>query len=186
MSNLDELYQYKNTLMELLCSDPAVVALVMGSEEAECPNREMPYSSVYPYNHVPEITKEAKTYICFDVEIRRVPNKTILYPDVYVWAFCHESLMRLAGGGGVRPDKLVCEIHHVLSGSHHSGSPGNRPTGDFLGWSLGAGPLELAGLSSVSPIDYHWGKLLHYTTVDFNRPSASCGDLRAGRRGRYG
>ena len=166
MSNLDELYAYKNTLMELLCGDPAIVKLVMDSDETECPNREMPYSRIFPYNHIPEITKEAMVYVCYDIEIRRVPNKTILYP----WAFCHASLMRLAGGGGVRPDKLVCEIHHVLSGSP----------------CLGAGPLELAGLSSVSPIDYHWGKLLHYTTVDFNRPSASCGDLRAGRRGRYG
>jgi len=170
MSNLNELYAYKNTLMELLCSDPAIVALVMDSEEADCPNKAMPYSRIFPYNHIPDVTKEAMTYVCFDVEIKRVPNKTILYPDVYVWAFCHKSLMRLAGGGGVRPDKLVCEIHHVLSGSP----------------CLGAGPLELAGLSSVSPIDGHWGKLLHYTTVDFNRPSASYESLRAGRRGRYG
>ncbi|MCL2298998.1 MAG: hypothetical protein FWC27_02480 [Firmicutes bacterium] len=170
MSNLDELYLYKNTLMELLCSDSAIVALVMDSKEAECPNKAMPYSRVFPYNHVPDVTKEAMVYVCFDVEIRRVPNKTILYPDVYVWAFCHKSLMRLPGGSGVRPDKLVCEINHVLSGSP----------------CLGAGPLELMGLSSVSPIDYHWGKLLHYATVDFNRPSASYGDLRGGRRGRYG
>ena len=170
MSNLDELYAYKNTLMELLCSDPAVVALVMGSEEAECPNRDMPYSHIFPFNYVPEITKEAMVYVCYDVEIRRVPNKTILYPDVYVWAFCHTSLMRLPEGGGVRPDKLICEIHHVLSGSP----------------CLGAGPLELMGLSSVSPIDHHWGKLLHYATVDFNRPSASYDQLRGGRRGRYG
>jgi len=78
--------------------------------------------------------------------------------------------MRLPEGGGVRPDKLICEIHHVLSGSP----------------CLGAGPLELMGLSSVSPIDHHWGKLLHYATVDFNRPSASYDQLRGGRRGRYG
>jgi len=51
MSNLNELYQYKNTLMELLCSDPAIVALVMDSDEAECPNRDMPYGRVFPYNH---------------------------------------------------------------------------------------------------------------------------------------
>jgi len=66
MSNLDELYAYKNTLMELLCSDQAVVALVMGSEEAECPNRDMPYSRIFPYNYVPEITKEAMVF-----ELRR-------------------------------------------------------------------------------------------------------------------
>jgi len=170
MSNLDELYQYKNTLMELLCSDQAIVKLVMDNQDAECPNRDMPYKHVFPYNHTPEITKEATVYVCFDVEVKRVPNKTILYPDVYVWAFCHVSLMRLADGGGVRPDRLVCEINHVLSGSP----------------CLGAGPLELVGLSSVSPIDHHWGKLLHYTTVDFNRPSTSYDKLRSGRRGLYG
>jgi hypothetical protein len=156
--------------MELLCSDPAIIALVADDVDAPCPNRELPYNRIFPYNYVPEITKDAATYICFDVEIKRIPNKTILFPDVYVWAFCHQSLMRLADGNGVRPDKLACEIHHVLNGSP----------------CLGTGPLELAGLSSVAPIDHHWGKLLHYVAVDFNRPAATYDNLRGGKRGIYG
>lgn len=46
---LEELYDYKNLLMKQLCSDPEIVRRVAQNPDAEVPNRELPYTRIFPY-----------------------------------------------------------------------------------------------------------------------------------------
>lgn len=166
-ANLDELFLYKQKLFELLCGDEKIVRLLLDREDVEVPNRDLPMKLVLPYNYVPEAATHGSTYICFDIEIPRVENNTYLDPAIYVWAFCHQSKMVVEGGGGTRPDQLALRINRVLLKSS----------------AFGATPLQLASVSSVSPIKGFWGKLLQYRTVAFNSPSSQAGELRGPRRG---
>ena len=97
--NLEELYDYKNRLMADICKNGDIVRLVTGNPEAAVPNHALPYTQIYPYEMVPETVSVAKTFICFDVDIPDVQNKTILTPVIYLWVFTHKSRLRADGGG---------------------------------------------------------------------------------------
>lgn len=153
---LEEFFDYKNEFMECVCKNPKLVHLVTGSKEAPVPNFDIRYNQVFPYQRVPETTDDAQTFICFDVDIESVMNKTFYAPVIYVWAFTHKSKMRL-DEGGVRTDKLAVEIDKMLNGSRY----------------FGLGELELYSVGRFSPtIDYQ-GRELIYSAKDFNRAGQS-------------
>lgn len=149
---LSEAFDYKNRLMESLCKNPNIVRLVTGCENPSMPAHDLPYTHFFPYEHIPETASEASVYICFEVEIHKVPSKTIYYPVIYVWIVAHKSKMR-PEWGGVLTDQIASEIDAMLNGSRL----------------YGQGELELAGLRSFIPITGYNGRSLTYTTKDFNR-----------------
>lgn len=153
---LDEFFEYKNKLMRDLCSDEDVVRLVTGKHDAPVPNTSLAYTQVFPYEFVPETVDHGQTFICFDVDIISVPNKTFVVPAIFVWVFTHKSKMRL-DEGGIRTDALASAVNKILNGSRV----------------YGLGELDLADVGRFSPIkDYH-GRVLTYYTADFNRPGVS-------------
>lgn len=96
------------------------------------------------------------TFICFDVDIAEVIDKTFYVPVVYVWVFTHKSKLHLEEGG-VRSDKLAVEINKELSGSRY----------------FGLGELDLSQVGRFSPITDYQGRVLTYYAKDFNRLSPS-------------
>lgn len=153
---LDEFYDYKNLLMETLCSNENIVRLVTDSSKAETPNFDLPYRQIFPYEFIPDTVSEGKTFICFDVDIDQVYNKTFYAPVLYVWAFTHASKLRLPEGG-VRTDQLSVEIDRELNGSRL----------------FGLGELELESVGRFSPISDYQGRVLTYSARDYNRPGIS-------------
>ena len=153
---LDEFFDYKNELMKTLCCNEDVVRLVTDSTKANVPNYELAYQQIYPYEFVPETVDDGKTFICFDVDIADVQDKTFYLPVVYVWVFTHKSKMRLSEGG-IRTDKLAVEINKELNGSRY----------------FGLGELELYSVGRFSPIADYQGRVLTYSAKDFNRVSPS-------------
>ena len=151
---LDELFDYKNELMKTICCNPKIVHLLTDSEDAPCPNYDLSYTQVFPYEYLPETVDHGQTFICFDVDIQEVYNKTLYNPVIYVWVFTHKSKLRLPEGG-VRIDQLAVEINKELSGSR----------------TFGLGELELAATDRFVPILDYLGRCLVYTAKDFNRPS---------------
>lgn len=150
--NLNEFFEYKNQLMKDLCCNEEVVKLITDKEDSRVPNHTLAYSSIYPYEYVPETVDNGQTFICFDVDVAEVINKTFYVPVLYVWVFTHKSKFRLSEGG-VRIDKLASAIDEVLNGSRY----------------YGLGELDLRSVTRFAPITDYQGRVLTYVAKDFNR-----------------
>jgi len=153
--NLEEFYDYKNLLMSDLCHNEAIVKMVTGNNDASVPNHQLPYTQIFPYEFVPETENDARTFICFDVDIISVPSKTYYVPVLYIWIFSHKSRMRLPEGG-VLLDKLSAEIDKMLSGNRF----------------YGLGQLKLNSVGRFAPTTDFLGRAMTYTALDFNNMSA--------------
>lgn len=147
---LDEFFNYKNQLAQDLLTEPEIVRLLdddLASQESDG----LMYTQVFPYEFVPETVEHGRTYICCDVDIDEVYNKTYLSPTIYVWIFTHKSLLRLPEGG-VRTDKLCHEIVKKLTGS----------------FDYGLGTLNLKRAKRFAPMMDYQGKMLVFSAKDFN------------------
>ncbi len=153
---LNEFFDYKNRLMETLCCNEAIVRLITDSEEASVPNHDLAYTQIYPFEYVPDTVDDGRTFVCFDVDIARVYDKTYYAPVLYLWVFTHKSKMRLKQGG-IRIDQLAVEINNELNGSRY----------------FGLGELDLYSVGRFSPITDYQGRFMTYTAMDFNRPGIS-------------
>lgn len=151
---LEEFFDYKNRLMKDLCCNEEIVRLITDNNDADVPNHTLSYSQIFPYEFVPETVDDGKTFICFDVDIANVENKTFYTPVLYVWVFTHKSKMRL-DAGGLRLDIMASKINDLLNGSRF----------------YGLGELELKNVSRFSPITDYQGRALTYVARDFNRSS---------------
>lgn len=149
---LDELFDYKNQLMEDLLTNREIVRLI--SDDPDIQPESLKYSQIYPYEFVPDVTEAAKTFVCFEVDIKEVIDKTYLAPTIYIWVFTHKSKVRLPEGG-VLTDKLTSEITKVINGSRM----------------YGLGELNLYSAKRFSPITDYQGRVLTFYARDFNRLS---------------
>jgi hypothetical protein len=147
---LQELFDYKNRLMRDILTNEEIVKLI----NPDCTLDDAPglvYKQVFPYEYVPVTLHDGATFVCCDVDITRVDNKTFYTPIMYIWVFCHRSQLILPEGG-VRPDKLCSEICKQINGSRF----------------YGLGELNLYGVRRFAPITDYQGKRLTFTTKDFN------------------
>ena len=148
---LDELFDYKNQLMEDLLTHKDIVALI--DDTVELKNaKKLVYKQVFPYEYVPDTVEEGKTFICCDVDIQKTVNQTFLLPTLYVWVFTHKSKLRLPEGG-VRTDRLVSKIAGAINGSHH----------------YGLGELDLYSVKRFAPMTDFQGKVMTFYATDFNK-----------------
>ena len=114
---------------------------------------------------VPETVSEAKTFICFDMDILSVPSKTYYVPVLYIWVFTHKSNLRLPQGG-LLLDEASVEISKMLNGNRF----------------YGLGQLKLSSTQRFEPTTDYLGRTLVFTAVDFNRMTA--GGVTPSRRKR--
>lgn len=149
---LQEFFDYKNELMKTLCSDPDIVHLLTDSSEADVPNYDIAYNLIFPYEFIPETVSKGTTFICYDVDIINVQNKTYYTPALYIWVFTHKSKLKLPEGG-VRTDELANAIDKILNGSRN----------------FCLGELELSSVTRFVPIVDYQGRCLTYTGSDYNR-----------------
>lgn len=148
---LNDFFDYKNKLMEDLITNKSIVSLIKDGTDVENA-ASLIYTQVFPYEYVPETVQTGGTYICFDVDIQNVSNKTFLTPVLYVWVFAHRSNLRLPEGG-VRTDKLCSEICEAINGSRY----------------YGLGELSLYSVKRFAPMTDYQGKLMTFYAKEFNR-----------------
>ena len=132
---LDELFDYKNQLMNDLLNNEEIRRLLSDDYKVVPEPEELMYVQIFPYEYVPHVVEHGQTFICCEVDIQRVQNKTFLDPTLYIWEFTHESKVRLPEGG-IRTDKLASEIVKQINGSRK----------------YGLGTLELASARRFAPI----------------------------------
>lgn len=151
VNGLQFLYDYKNKLMEDILTNETIVKLL--DEELSFADAEtLAYKQVFPYDYVPETIEYGHSFICFDVDIIGVENKTFLHPTISVWAFTHKSKLRLPKGG-VRTDKIISELVKMLNGSRY----------------YGLGELDLRSIKRFAPTSDFQGKYMVFDARDYNR-----------------
>lgn len=150
---LSEFFDYKNKLMEDLLTNPEIVKLLDDSVELKNA-KQLAYTHVFPYEYIPDTVEEAKTFICFDVDVQESINKTFLLPTLYIWVFSHKSKLRLLEGG-VQTDKLASEIAKAINGSRF----------------YGLGELDLYSVKRFTPVTDYQGKVMTFHAKEFNRLS---------------
>lgn len=149
---LEELYDYKNTLMKDLLTSESIINLLDEDIPIESSSK-LAYNLVFPFEYVPDTIEQGNTYICFDVDIQQTIDKTFLLSALYIWVFTHKSKLRLVPTGGVRTDKLCCEIVKVINGSRE----------------YGLGELNLYSIKRFAPMTDYQGKVMTFHAKDFNR-----------------
>lgn len=148
---LQEFFDYKNQLMSDLLNNQKIVSLLDSHLPMKKAER-LAYTQVFPYEYVPETVEEAKTIVCFDVDVQESLNKTYLSPVLYIWVMTHKSLLRLPEGG-VLTDKLCSEICNTINGSRK----------------YGLGELNLYSVKRFAPMMDYQGKWMVFHATDFNR-----------------
>ena len=164
---LQELFDYKNQLMKDIVTDEEIVKLI--NEDIPFKDaKSLAYTQVFPYEYVPETIEKGQTFVCFDVDIQSVSNKTFLSPTLYIWIFTHKSKIRLGKdeGGGVRTDRLASAIDRKINGSRY----------------YGLGELNLYSVKRFAPMTDYQGKMMTFHAVEFNRSSPTGQPLPANRR----
>ena len=149
---LEEFFDYKNKAVETLCRNEKIVRLITDSDDAPVPNYDLAYKQIFPYEFVPDTVDDGKVFICLDVDIAEVKNKTFYVPVLYLWVFAHKSKLRLEEGG-VRTDQICAEIDKELNGSRF----------------FGLGELDLFTVKRFTPITDYQGRVMAYYAQDFNR-----------------
>ena len=150
---LRELFDYKNLIMKSLCSNADIVKLLTGKNDIVVPAHDLPYTQLYPFEFIPDTADDSRTYICFDVDIAKVPSKTFYDPVLYIWIVVHKSQMRLPEGG-VRMDELASAIDEEFNRSRY----------------FGLGELQLSAVKRFTPLVDFLGRTLVYKAKDFNNP----------------
>ncbi len=152
MANLEEFTEYKNTLMQAICtSEPIVNLLKLDTDKAGITGKDMRYNRIYPYNYVPPTTEHATTYVCFTVTAPNVKDGLITELRLTIYVFTHQDIMRTQNG--IRTDLLVSEIDKLLNGSTKYG--------------LGKVKLKACDVMQV-PCRGYSGLYLVYSVNDFN------------------
>ena len=148
---LDEFFNYKNQFMEDLVTNPEVVNLI--NERVSPDNAgELIYTQIFPYEYIPETVEKGQTFVCVDVDVASMINKTISNISVYVWVFAHKSNLRLPEGG-VRIDKICSEICNMLNGS----------------FKYGLGELNLYSVKRFAPMTGYQGKMMTFFAKDVSK-----------------
>ncbi len=165
---LNELFDYKNQLMEDMLTNKAIVRLLTNDEKLRRSPMDLVYKQVFPFEFVPKVAENATTYVCCEVDIREVFDKTFLSPVLYIWVFTHEDLACLprSEGGGVRTDKLASEITKSINGSRM----------------YGLGELNLCSVKGFAPINEYQGRMLTFLAKDFNRKNPTGKPIPANRK----
>lgn len=161
---LSEFFDYKNKLMEDLLTNESIIKLLDGDVNLNDAGK-LAYTHVFPYEYIPDTVEQAKTFICFDVDVQESINKTFLLPVIYVWVFSHKSRLRLPEGG-VQTDKLAAEIAKTINGSRF----------------YGLGELDLYSVRRFAPVTDYQGKVMTFHAKEFNRTSPNTKPIPSNRK----
>ena len=161
---LDEFFDYKNRLIKDLLTDDEIVKLLDPNGMYPDP-RQMVYDTVNPYEFYPETIEKGKVYLCCDVDVFSTGDRPYYTLSLYVWVFCHKSLLQVPEGG-VRTDKICAAVDRKINGSRY----------------YGQGRLELNSSKRFAPMADYAGKMLTYRATDVNKLSMLNNEKPANRK----
>lgn len=153
-SILKDMGSYKNKIVSAFVNSDEICELLFNKEpytEEDVEN--LIYSQVFPYLYVDETQTEVKSYICFEVDVPKIPTGTVKDMKLIVWAYSHKDGMRYSkkGYSGTKVDILVDMIEKQL-----------RESDEF-----GIGKPQLLSCTYFIPNSKYYGKQMIYNMPDF-------------------
>jgi hypothetical protein len=151
---LTELSDDKELLLKTLLSDRQFVDLVSGETELALPAKDLRYKQVFPVAWVDSTVSEAKTFVCFDVDVFKTTSIAVKDCAIYIWVFTHKNLIFTQEG--ILVDRIASRVDELINGSTE----------------LGFGKVKLETVTRWSPNADFYGRVLKYTVQDWNRYGA--------------
>lgn len=151
MPFLQDLTTKKERMLKEFLSDREVVTLLTDDETHELPAKDLRYKQVFPYAWIDETVDEAKTFICFDVDVPEIATIAVKDCYMYVWIFTHTKIAMTHRG--VRVDLLASRIDELINGSTE----------------YGFGKVKLVSALRFMPNSNYYGRVLKYYVQDWNR-----------------
>ena len=151
---LRELGLYKHTVFTKIRNSDDIKEILLGKNYNVEIVDDLLDEHIFPYLYVPDVQSEAKTYICVDVIVPKVPNPSIKNLKIIIWVFAHKSLMRYSKKGyiGTRTDILSDVLDRLLDTSRE----------------FGIGRLKLEDVGIFNSEKLYYGRVLTYSASDFN------------------
>lgn len=113
----------KNKLIPVLLTSPDICETLLGKNYTEDDVDNVVYKQVFPYLYMDGTQDEVLPYICFEVDVPRIPTGTIKDIRLIIWCYCHKDCMRYSKKGymGTRSDILADMIERQLRTSYKYG-----------------------------------------------------------------
>lgn len=142
-----------NDVMEILLGKGYTEEQVWGNEENE-EDYGIVYKQVFPYLYIDETQTKVLSYLCFEVDVPRIPTDTIKDTRIIIWAYSHKDGMRYSKKGylGTKADILADAVERVIGDSQK----------------FGIGRLHLESATYLrSPSKMYYGRQLIFSISDF-------------------
>lgn len=169
--HLQDFFDYKNQFMEDILTKESIVRL-LDDNIPLADAKQLVNKQVFPYEYIPDTIEHGHTYVCIDVDVqspsfRSTASKTLFYdPIIYIWVMSHKSKLLLPKGG-VRTDRLCSEIAKAINGSMY----------------YGIGKLQLYSVKRFAPVVDFPGKVMSFTTQEWNLQHNPTPDVPSRRKG---
>ena len=153
-SVLKDVGNYKNELVGVFTSSDNICELLFNKKSYTPTQADgLLYNQIFPYLYVDETQTDVKSYICWEVDVPRVPTGTVKDMKLIIWAYCHKECMEYSkkGYAGTRVDILSDMIESQLRDSDK----------------FGIGKLHLESATYFFPSKIHYGRQLIFTIPDF-------------------
>lgn len=153
----------KNRILPLLLNSNDVMEIILGkgyTNEQVWGNDDndedygIVYRQVFPYLYIDDTQTEVLSYLCYEVDVPRIPTGTIKEMKIIVWAYCHKDCMKYSKKGflGTRADILADAVERVLCDSNK----------------FGIGKLHLDSVTYLNSVNKeYYGRQLIFTVPDF-------------------
>lgn len=111
------------------------------------------YTQIFPYLYIDGTQTKVLSYLCFEVDIPRIPSATVKNKKLTILVYCHKNGMRYSKKGylGTKVDTLADMVECELRDSDK----------------LGIGKLHLESVNHVFPNNDYYGREMIFTIPDF-------------------
>lgn len=152
MANLQEITLYKDRMAQAFCTSSGLSDLLQLDNSPIVVGKDLMYARVFPYAHVPNVSEEGQSFICFDIDVPTVQSDIIKTVQINIYVMAHQNIMRLPENKGMRIDVMASEVDKIMNGSTQ----------------YGLGTVELMSMRGFTPITGYYGRELKYRVKDIN------------------
>lgn len=157
MAYLEEISNYKNTILQRIVSDQELCKAVQYNDKNFLDKADIDdtttliYDRIFPYKFIPDTNTEEKTFITLSVGRFQYVNNSFKEGLIIISIFTHRDLFR-TDYSKTRVDFILNKIDSLLN--YKSG--------------IGLGKLEFDMLDEIAVNDKFQGAYVCYRPIDFN------------------
>lgn len=145
---------YKNRLINMFLNDSNICKLLLDKNNITNENIDnLIYSQVFPYLFTDGTQTKKLTYLCVEIDIPKVPTRTIKDVKLTIWGYCHKDCMQYSKKGflGTRVDILSDMVERILNDSNE----------------FGIGKWHLDYVTRFSPHSSYYGREMVFSVSNF-------------------